>query len=139
MAKPKFLSALALVLVVALPQFMYAQATNKAITFTKDVAPILQEKREACHRVDSMAPMSLVRYDEARRRPSPNRAGFALLKFIPLRAKGEKPRTMRLPGVSRKKRQMQRPPAMTLRARPDCSWNGSSENKARSCGRAAPN
>src|SRR5262245_7526267 len=35
-------------------------------TFTKDIAPIFQEKCEACHRTDSMAPMSLVTYEEAR-------------------------------------------------------------------------
>ena len=37
-----------------------------APTFTKDVAPIFQEKCEACHRPDSIAPMSLVTYAEAR-------------------------------------------------------------------------
>jgi hypothetical protein len=35
-------------------------------TFTKDVAPIFQEKCEACHRPESMAPMSLVTYEDAR-------------------------------------------------------------------------
>jgi hypothetical protein len=35
-------------------------------TFTKDIAPIFQEKCEACHRPDSMAPMSLVTFEEAR-------------------------------------------------------------------------
>jgi hypothetical protein len=35
-------------------------------TFTKDVAPIFQEKCEACHRPNSIAPMSLVSYEEAR-------------------------------------------------------------------------
>ena len=35
-------------------------------TFTKDVAPILQAKCEACHRADSIAPMSLVTYQESR-------------------------------------------------------------------------
>lgn len=38
----------------------------KAPTFTKDIAPIFQEKCEACHRPDSMAPMSLVNYEDAR-------------------------------------------------------------------------
>jgi hypothetical protein len=36
------------------------------VTFTKDIAPIFQEKCEACHRKDSMAPMSLVTYQEVR-------------------------------------------------------------------------
>ena len=35
-------------------------------TFTKDIAPIFQEKCEACHRPDSIAPMSLMTYAEAR-------------------------------------------------------------------------
>jgi hypothetical protein len=35
-------------------------------TFTRDVAPIFQEKCEACHRPDSIAPMSLVTYEDAR-------------------------------------------------------------------------
>src|SRR6185436_4414319 len=38
----------------------------KTPTFTKDVAPLFQAKCETCHRVDSMAPMSLVTYREAR-------------------------------------------------------------------------
>ncbi|MDE2905921.1 MAG: hypothetical protein OXQ28_07530, partial [Acidobacteriota bacterium] len=35
-------------------------------TFTKDVAPIFQAKCEACHRASSIAPMSLVTYQESR-------------------------------------------------------------------------
>jgi hypothetical protein len=38
----------------------------KPVTFAKDIAPIFQEKCEACHRKDSMAPMSLVTYEETR-------------------------------------------------------------------------
>jgi len=38
----------------------------KVPTFTKDIAPIFQEKCEACHRPDSMAPMSLKTYAETR-------------------------------------------------------------------------
>ena len=37
-----------------------------APTFTKDVAPIFRDKCEACHRADSMAPMPLTTYQEAR-------------------------------------------------------------------------
>jgi len=40
--------------------------TAKTVTFAKDIAPIFQEKCEACHRKDSMAPMSLVTYEETR-------------------------------------------------------------------------
>src|SRR5437660_10597654 len=66
MANGEFLCSLALVVVIACPQFTTAQAANTAITFTKDIAPILQEKCQACHRTDSMAPMSLVTYQEVR-------------------------------------------------------------------------
>src|SRR5262245_40424318 len=38
----------------------------KAPTFTKDIAPIFQEKCEACHRPNSIAPMSLKTFAEAR-------------------------------------------------------------------------
>src|SRR5277367_5417741 len=38
----------------------------RPVTFTKDIAPIFQDKCEGCHRKDSMAPMSLVTYEETR-------------------------------------------------------------------------
>ena len=66
MSHAKLLGALALVVLIAFPQFTNAQAANNSITFTKDIAPIFQEKCQACHRTDSMAPMSLVTYEEAR-------------------------------------------------------------------------
>ena len=36
------------------------------VTFAKDIAPIFQEKCQECHRNGSMAPMSLVTYEETR-------------------------------------------------------------------------
>src|SRR5436190_10123231 len=36
------------------------------VTFTKDIAPILQDKCQECHHNGSIAPMSLVTYDETR-------------------------------------------------------------------------
>ena len=50
---------------LALPATLSAQ-TTAAPTFTKDVAPIFQKKCESCHRPDSIAPMSLQTYQEAR-------------------------------------------------------------------------
>jgi hypothetical protein len=38
----------------------------KPVTFAKDIAPILQAKCQDCHRAGSMAPMSLVTYEETR-------------------------------------------------------------------------
>ena len=44
-----------------------AQATaDRPVTFTKDIAPILQRSCENCHRPDGVAPMSLRTYDEVR-------------------------------------------------------------------------
>src|SRR6516164_10353136 len=37
-----------------------------APTFTKDVAPIFQEKCQSCHRPGYIAPMSLLTYEESR-------------------------------------------------------------------------
>src|SRR5207249_400695 len=61
------LAALALGVILTSPVWISARAaTDTAVTFTKDVASIFREKCEACHRQDSMAPMSLVTYDDAR-------------------------------------------------------------------------
>src|SRR5918993_273793 len=50
---------------VASPSLLAAEAPANP-TFTKDVAPIFQEKCEACHRPESIAPMSLRTFAEAR-------------------------------------------------------------------------
>src|ERR1700722_13058702 len=51
-------------LVSSLP--VAAADSAKTVTFTKDVAPIFQQKCETCHRPNNMAPMSLQTYEEAR-------------------------------------------------------------------------
>jgi len=43
-----------------------AAPAAKPVTFAKDVAPILQARCQECHRACSMAPMSLVTYEETR-------------------------------------------------------------------------
>ena len=43
-----------------------AAAGQHPVTFTKDVAPILQKACQNCHRPGSVAPMSLVTYEDAR-------------------------------------------------------------------------
>jgi hypothetical protein len=43
-----------------------AGPADQRVTFTKDIAPIFQAKCESCHRAESMAPMSLVTYEDAR-------------------------------------------------------------------------
>ncbi len=50
--------------VLALPGAAFAQ--QKQVTFSKDVAPILQAKCQSCHEPGSIGPMSLVTYQDAR-------------------------------------------------------------------------
>ena len=47
---------------LAAPFTLAAQeaAVAREVTFTKDIAPILQRSCENCHRADGVAPMSLV-------------------------------------------------------------------------------
>ena len=42
------------------------QATEVRVTFTKDIAPILQRSCQSCHRPNALAPMSLLTYEDAR-------------------------------------------------------------------------
>ena len=46
--------------------FVIAAMAQGQVTFTKDVAPILQNRCQSCHRPDTFAPMSLLTYEEAR-------------------------------------------------------------------------
>lgn len=68
-----FAVSLALVVFGAAHTYGAAQSPSPAArpaqtrpSFTKDVAPILQNKCQACHRPGTFAPMSLVTYEEAR-------------------------------------------------------------------------
>src|SRR5947209_6968920 len=42
------------------------QASTRAVTFTKDIAPILQRSCENCHRTNGVAPMPLTTFEEVR-------------------------------------------------------------------------
>jgi len=55
-----------LLIAALLPTLSIAADLTKTPTFAKDVAPILQEKCQACHRAGQMAPMSLVTFEETR-------------------------------------------------------------------------
>jgi hypothetical protein len=48
------------------PASTVAGTASRPVTFTKDIVPIFQEKCQDCHRKESMAPMSLVTYEETR-------------------------------------------------------------------------
>src|SRR5262249_40394188 len=43
-----------------------AAAPRPAVTFARDIAPILQRSCQGCHRPGSVAPMSLLTYEDAR-------------------------------------------------------------------------
>src|SRR6185436_12542012 len=43
-----------------------ADRTDRQVTFTKDIAPILQRSCQTCHRPGMMAPMPLLTYQDAR-------------------------------------------------------------------------
>ena len=60
--------SLALVLTIATAPMRAGQSTTgqAQVTFAKDVAPILQKNCQACHRPGSIAPMSLLTYEDAR-------------------------------------------------------------------------
>ena len=56
---------------VMAPAGVRAQAGQPAapggeVTFSKDIAPILQRSCQNCHRPDGVAPMSLVTYEDVR-------------------------------------------------------------------------
>ena len=56
------------VVLAALPSLAWAgqAAPEPQVTFTKDIAPILQRSCQNCHRPNAIAPMSLIRYEEVR-------------------------------------------------------------------------
>jgi hypothetical protein len=60
------LRALAGAIVTFSGMAMAADTVPQTVTFTKDIVPIFQEKCQDCHRKGSMAPMSLVTYEETR-------------------------------------------------------------------------
>ena len=65
--------------VVAFPPPAAAQSANAGdVTFSRDIAPILQRSCQKCHRPDALAPMSLLTYNEVRpwARAIKNRTGL---------------------------------------------------------------
>jgi hypothetical protein len=72
MRKSPYTSSLiaAVVITLAVPLVVYrpssaAAKAHRAVTFAKDVAPILQQKCQECHQPGSIAPMSLLTYGDA--------------------------------------------------------------------------
>ena len=48
------------------PTDVFSQSVTDDVTFTADIAPILQRSCQNCHRSNSVAPMSLLTYEEVR-------------------------------------------------------------------------
>src|SRR3979409_1412261 len=59
-------SVLALIVVLSLFVMAAEAAAPPQVTFSKDVAPILQEKCQQCHQPNSIAPMSLITFEDTR-------------------------------------------------------------------------
>ena len=55
-------AAAAAVLAPPLPASAQAAPEAQDVTFTRDIAPILQRSCQRCHRPESVAPMSLLTY-----------------------------------------------------------------------------
>jgi hypothetical protein len=75
--KPRHFSAMGLVLTISIALVAQTSAlaadakpanagAREQVTFSKDVAPILQAKCQECHQPNSIAPMSLITFKEAR-------------------------------------------------------------------------
>ena len=52
---------------LAAPSLATAQEGSRAITFSKDVAPIVQQNCQICHQPGQIGPMSLITYQDVRR------------------------------------------------------------------------
>src|SRR4051795_9175852 len=67
--RTSFFAATALVVSGALAPFAVRAEqppAAPAVTFTKDIAPIIQRSCENCHRADGVAPMALSTYEQVR-------------------------------------------------------------------------
>ena len=65
-AKLAVLTAVPGLMLAAMPSQASAGQAGSEVTFAKHIAPILQRSCQSCHRVNSVAPMSLITYDEVR-------------------------------------------------------------------------
>src|SRR4051812_27590876 len=52
--------------VLAMTMPVLAAEAPPPVTFTRDVAPVFQAKCQSCHQPNSIAPMSLITYQDAR-------------------------------------------------------------------------
>ena len=71
------LASMAVAAIAALPD------QPSAVTFTKDVLPILQKNCQSCHRPGQVAPMSLINYQETRPWAKAIKSAVTLRKMPP--------------------------------------------------------
>src|ERR1700751_1622377 len=75
--KPRHFSAMGIVLTISIALVAQTSAlaadakpvnagAREQVTFSKDVAPILQAKCQECHQPNSIAPMSLITFEDTR-------------------------------------------------------------------------
>src|SRR5882762_7986286 len=57
---------LAVTAICGLASVVPAAAQDRPVTFHRDIEPILQRSCQTCHRPDSIAPMSLLSYQDSR-------------------------------------------------------------------------
>jgi hypothetical protein len=115
-------------------------ADTPAPTFAKDVAPIFQEKCEACHRPGSMAPMSLATFEDALPWHLRSKAAWRPECRSPRPKSGSTTKTTSLPGrEDRHDRALESMPARRGDpCRRRCSGGDQSWNFAKQFGRANP-
>lgn len=65
-ARCSILILVALVALIGAPAVAQELVSGQEVTFTRDVAPIMQRSCVGCHRPDAVAPMSLRTYEEVR-------------------------------------------------------------------------
>src|SRR5499427_8273218 len=69
MGRPKLrwnVGAMAATVLLLPASIVLAADQPKPVTFSKDIAPILQAKCQSCHEPGSIAPMSLITFQESR-------------------------------------------------------------------------
>ena len=65
-ARALLIVAVGIVVAVPVPAAGQTASAEPQVTFTKDIAPILQRSCQNCHRPNSLAPMSLITYEDVR-------------------------------------------------------------------------
>ncbi len=62
LVSPRSLALIGSVLAITIPLSAAELSSSKPVTFSKDIAPIFQEKCNECHRPNTVAPFSMLTY-----------------------------------------------------------------------------